>query len=92
MFMELQLEDYGPRNKPFQVLRSSEESTDMKKRKDGEQFVTKDSQMILAVQFAVVLEKDHNALHGHNLKTSNILIFTIQTMLILIMFQFSFLI
>ena len=92
MFMELQLEDYGLRNKPFQVLRVLEESTDMKKRKDGEQFVTKDSQMILAVQFAVVLEKDHNALHGHNLKTSNILIFTIQTMLILIMFQFSFLI
>ena len=92
MFMELQLEDYGLRNKPFQVLRVSEESTDMKKRKDGEQFVTKDSQMILAVQFAVVLEKDHNALHGHNLKTSNILIFTMQTMLILIMFQFSFLI
>ena len=92
MFMEQQLEDYGPRNKPFQVLRDSEESMDMKKRKDGEQFVTKDSQMILAVQFAVVLEKDHNVLLGHNLKTSNILIFTIQTMLILIIFQFSFLI
>ena len=90
MFTEQQLEDYGPKNKPYQVLRNSEESMDMKRRKNGEQSVTKDSQMIHAVQFAVVLEKDHNALHGHNLKTSSILIFTIQTKIVLIMFQFSF--
>ena len=64
----------------------------MRRRKNGEQSVTKDSQMILAVQFAVVLEKDHNALHGHNLKTLNTLIFTIQTKKILRMFQFSYLI
>ena len=90
MFMEQLLEDYGQRNKPFQVSRNSEESMDMKKRKNGEQSVTKDSQMILAALFAVLLKKDHNALHGHNLKTSNILIFMIQTMQILIMFQFFF--
>ena len=61
MFTEQQLEDYGQRNKHYQVLRNSEESTDLKRRKNGVQSVTKDSQMIPAVQFAVVLEKDHNA-------------------------------
>ena len=92
MFTEQQLEDFGPRNKHFQASRNSEESLDMKKNIDGEQFVTKDSQMIPVAQFAVASKQDHNALPGLNHKSSKIMKFMTPMSKVSKMSQFSFLI
>ena len=90
MFKEQQLEDFGQRNKHFQALRNLVVSLDMKKNIDGEQYVTKDSQMIHVAQYAVASKQDRNALPGLNHKNSKIMKYMIPMNKILKMCQFSF--
>ena len=90
MFMEQQLEDFGQRNKLYQLLKNSVEFLDMKKNIDGEQSVTKDLQMTHVAKYAVLLKQDHNALPGLNLKSSKIMKYTILMTQILTIFLFSF--